>query len=90
MAIRLRSVNGIRVALCAAETDAEPGDVYLDDGDHHAFSAKFARDWQGQIIDWEYPIEWTAMDTQKKRDAREEMEKWHAQQEALAQSQEGT
>lgn len=74
MAIRLRTVTGpdgcpIRVALCAFETDPEPGDVYLDDGDHYALAAKFRRDWQGQINDFPYPEEWAAMDTQKKRDA---------------------
>lgn len=49
MSIRLRTVelNGekIRVALCAAETDPMPGDLYLDDGDHYALAAKFAQDW---------------------------------------------
>ena len=35
MAIRLRTVGEIRVAMCAAETDLEEGDVYLDDADHY-------------------------------------------------------
>lgn len=75
MAIRLRTVNGTRVALCAAETDPRPGDVYLDDAEHYALAAKFSRDWQGHPP-VEYPAEWAAMDTQKLRDAREELEKW--------------
>lgn len=76
MAIRLRTVNGMRVALCAAETDAEPGDLYLDDGDHYALAAKFSRDWAGQVAGWAYPEEWAAMDTQKKRDAVAELARW--------------
>ena len=72
MAIRLRTVNGVRVALCAAETDPEPGDVYLDDGDHYAIAAKYAHDWQGRMVDWSYPEEWDAMESQKKRDAEQE------------------
>ena len=31
MAIRIRQINGLTVALCAVETDPMPGDVYLDD-----------------------------------------------------------
>ena len=41
MSIRLRTINGVRVALCAAECVAAPGDTYLDDADHHALFAKF-------------------------------------------------
>jgi hypothetical protein len=69
MSIRLRTVNGTRVALCAYETDKEPGDLYLDDADHYALAAKFRRDWQGQKNNFAYPEEWAAMDTQKLRDA---------------------
>lgn len=78
MSIRLRTVNGVRIALCAVESDEQPGDVYLDDGDHYALAAKFRRDWYGQTNDFPYPLEWAAMDTQKVRDAAEEHEKWHA------------
>ena len=42
LAIRLRTVNGLRVALCAAETDEMLGDTYLGDDDHYALAAKFA------------------------------------------------
>lgn len=76
MAIRLRSVRGVRVALCAVESDAKPGDVYLDDGEHYALAAKFADDWKGRTIDWSYSEELAAMKTQKVRDAREELEAW--------------
>lgn len=80
MSIRIRTVDGIRVALCAVESDPMPGDLYLDDGDHYALAAKFSRDWAGEIVGWAYPEEWAAMDTQKRRDAREELEKWLAAQ----------
>ena len=76
MAIRLRTVNGVRIALCAAETDPEPGDVYLDDGEHYALAAKFCHDWQGETVGWSYPEEWAAMATQKRRDAAEELRRW--------------
>lgn len=78
MAIRIRTVDGLRVALCAAETDAMAGDIYLDDGDHYALAAKFASDWQGQAVDWSYPLEWAAMASQKLRDAKTELNKWLA------------
>lgn len=76
MSIRLRVVDGLMVALCAAETDPLPGDLYLDDAQHYALAAKFAHDWQGETIDWSYPDEWAAMASQKLRDAREELHKW--------------
>ena len=48
MAIRIRWTQGdglpVRVALCAAETKPEPGDIYLDDGIHHALYLKFDAD----------------------------------------------
>ena len=76
MAIRIRQLPGGIVALCAVETDAEPGDIYLDDGAHYALAAKFAQDWQGQTVNWTYEHEWNLMETQKLRDAFEEAEKW--------------
>jgi len=80
MAIRLRTVDGIRVALCAVETDPIPGDIYLDDREHLALAAKFCNDWQDQIIDWQYPLEWGAMASQKLRDAETEIIKWCEEQ----------
>ena len=78
VSIRIRSVVGVRVALCAAETDEMPGDVYLDDSDHYALAAKFAHDWHGETNTVTYPEVWAAMATQKVRDAREELERWRA------------
>lgn len=76
MAIRLRTVNGLRVALCAAETDPLPGDQYIDDGDHYALAAKFSRDHRGLYV--EYPEHWAAMDTQRVRDAEATLLAWLA------------
>lgn len=44
MAIRLRVVDGVLIAICAARSVEKPGDVYLDDGQHHALGNKFSRD----------------------------------------------
>lgn len=69
MSIRLRTVDGVRVALCGYESDPVPDDLYLDDADHYALAAKFRRDWHGQVNDFPYPREWAVMDSQKMRDA---------------------
>lgn len=45
MAIRIRTVNGHTIALCAACTKPKEGDLYLDDSVHHALSTKFGLDW---------------------------------------------
>lgn len=66
MAIRLRVVNGVPVALCAAETDDQIGDFYLDDDWHHALLVKFARDIRDEGISVEHSEEWALMDTQKR------------------------
>jgi len=73
MAIRLRTINQTRVALCAVESDPKDNDLYLDDTDHYALSAKFCRDWQNKKCDWVYPTEYKIMDTQKVRDAKIEL-----------------
>lgn len=76
MAIRIREVEGVLIALCAAETDPQEGDLYLDDNAHYALAAKFARDWRGQTVDWVYEKDDALAETQKIRDAKEELEKW--------------
>lgn len=78
MSIRIRRSGGLTIALCAVETDAMPGDIYLDDAEHGALSAKFADDWQGETIGWQYPAEWAEMAKHKLRDAVEELDKWLA------------
>jgi len=45
VAIRIRTVKGQTIALCAACTKPKDGDLYLDDSVHHALSTKFGLDW---------------------------------------------
>ena len=51
MAIRIREVEGVTVALCAAKTRARKSDIYLDDNAHHALYTKFAVDWESETVD---------------------------------------
>lgn len=44
MAIRIRVVDGVTVALCAAKSVPKEGDVYLDDNIHYALTVKFMAD----------------------------------------------
>lgn len=46
MSIRIRTrEDGVpTVAVCAARSIAKPGDIYLDDGAHHALYVKFSLD----------------------------------------------
>ena len=48
MAIRIRRINGKWAALCAAETVAWLGDIYLDDAQDHAVRKKLFADWDGE------------------------------------------
>jgi hypothetical protein len=48
MAIRLRRVDGVLVALCAARSQEKLGDFYLDDAQHHALAEKFSADFQSE------------------------------------------
>jgi hypothetical protein len=48
MAIRIRNVNGVTVALCAAKTKAEKDDIYLNDNIHHALTTKFGLDFYSE------------------------------------------
>lgn len=73
MAIRLRQVEGEWVALCAVEADPKEGDIYLDDGIHYALACKFARE---HVVDWQDDHVNKLMDSQKVRDAKEEISKW--------------
>jgi len=79
MAIRVRTVNTILVALCAVETDPLPGDLYLDDAVDHALRVKFVRDYKSEGIELNsisYPEEDAVAESQKLRDAKEELDKW--------------
>jgi len=48
MAIRIRKINDTTVALCAAKTNPEPNDIYLDDSIHHALTTKFGVDFKSE------------------------------------------
>ena len=48
MSIRIRIVDGVTVALCAARSVEKPGDVYIDDAQHHALSEKFSEDFASE------------------------------------------
>ena len=48
MAIRIRKIDNITIALCAAKTSPELGDIYLDDNIHHALSTKFGVDFKAE------------------------------------------
>lgn len=76
MAIRLRTVDGVMVALCAVESDPMPDDLYLDDAHHYALAAKFSEDWKGETSTGGDPIWVALMETQKVRDAKEEVDRW--------------
>jgi hypothetical protein len=44
MVIRIRNINGVTIAICAARSVEKEGDIYLDDTIHTALSDKFAED----------------------------------------------
>lgn len=44
MAIRIRKIDGVTVALCANKTKPVREDIYLDDNAHHALTTKFSLD----------------------------------------------
>lgn len=54
MAIRLRVVDGYWIAVCAARSVEQPGDIYLHDGLHHALTIKFDLDHcsERQLAPW--------------------------------------
>lgn len=48
VSIRIRRVGRRLVAICAARSVERPGDVYLDDNQHHALAEKFRRDFDSE------------------------------------------
>lgn len=68
MAIRIREVKGLLVALCAAETVPKLDDLYLNDNIHQALAVKFAEDWQGQLVDWKWHTEWGVMKNEQDKE----------------------
>lgn len=62
MAIRIRKINGVIVALCAAKTFSQPGDIYLDDRIHHALSTKFALDFNSIPLNVPIPFDFVLVE----------------------------
>ena len=50
MAIRIRKIKGYMIALCAARTKPQPGDIYLDDTIDSALRKKFLIDYESEGI----------------------------------------
>ena len=48
MSIRIREIESETMALCAAKTEAQEGDIYLDDCAHHALMVKFTVDLESE------------------------------------------
>ena len=77
MAIRLRTVDGVRVALCANVFAEKEGDVYLDDADHYALTAKFNKDYYYPNHSTIYAREWTVADGEPRQTIDEfDEERW--------------
>lgn len=72
MAIRIRKVDGHVVALCAAETKPELGDLYLDDSVHHALSTKFAIDWDSEGLETADLADERIAELMKREESKEE------------------
>ncbi len=77
MAIRIRKVEDIWIALCAVESDAQEDDIYLDDGIHYALTTKFMDDFNFEADERLLKL----MNKEKVRDAKEELEKWFIENE---------
>lgn len=54
MSIRIREVDGVLIAICAARSVPKPGDFYIGDAAHHALSVKFSLD-HAEMYDWDSP-----------------------------------
>ena len=50
MAIRIRKIGDKTIALCAAETEPEEGDIYLDDTQDHAIRVKLIKDYESEGV----------------------------------------
>lgn len=81
MAIRIRMVDGVMIALCAARSIEKPGDIYLDDGIHHALGNKFARD-NHEMWGYDFPCQDEDIELVEREESknpnREDWDKWMA------------
>lgn len=76
MSIRIRTINGVRVALCAARSVAKEGDTYLSDDDHHALAQKFMRDFLEEGVWPRYVDEAAAIVADTEESANKNREWW--------------
>jgi len=75
MAIRLRLVNGVWVALFAARSIEKEGDLYLDDGQHHALGNKFSRDYS-EMYDLDLPCRLEDIDLVEREESNNPNRTW--------------
>lgn len=64
MAIRIRKINNITIAICAAISTPKPDDLYLDDAIHHALSTKFMLDFCSEGLEREKYLEGLPIDNE--------------------------
>ena len=64
--MRLREIDGTLVALCAAKTKPQSGDVYIDDRQDHATRVKLERDFDSEglmkVAPYRNTKQWELMD----------------------------
>jgi len=75
MSIRIRVVDGVMVALCAARSVEKPADVYLDDAHHHALSEKFLADFQSEGYDT-HPYDTNATALREQEESNNQNREW--------------
>lgn len=80
MAMRLRTVEGTMIAVCAALTEPKDGDVYLDDGQHYALTMKYMHEAGYDVGEYADLME----REQGYRDAAAEHEAWTRSQDVSA------
>jgi len=74
MAMRLRRIDGHLIALCAAKTQPQIGDFYLDDEQDHAVRVKLERDFNSEglmrIAPYEGSEEWCLIESIEQEEKR--------------------
>lgn len=71
MAIRIREIDGVSVALCAAKTEPDEYDIYLDDRAHHALMVKFTVDLESEGLLDNPPVDEIVKEKMLKAEIRE-------------------
>lgn len=81
VSIRIREVRGRLIALCGARSIPRVGDIYLDDGTHHALASKFAQDWK---LRTQYPEDNTLREIEESNNAnRDAWDEWMSESKTL-------